>query len=249
MEEHARIKILGVGISAVNPALAVKYIQQMVAQRRQGYVCVAPVSTLVDSQQLPGYKELVNQAAMVTPDGVPVAMLCRLKGAKQVARTYGPDLVLNVCQIQGLKHFFYGGTSAVLEKLQIKLTERNPQIQIVGAYAPDYSPQAKVESSEIIDMINASSADIVWVALGSPKQDWWMALNRPLLNAPVLVGIGAAVDFISGAKPQAPRWMQRCALEWLFRLGCEPKRLWRRYLIGNTLFIFYLIRDLFKKNQ
>ncbi|MEI7997931.1 MAG: WecB/TagA/CpsF family glycosyltransferase [Candidatus Omnitrophota bacterium] len=186
---------------------------------------------------------------MVTPDGAPVAWLCRLKGSPEVRRTYGPDLMLNLCQETGIKHFFYGGTQKVLEKLEINLKKRYPHINIVGCYAPGFNSQAKVESSVIIDMINSTQADIVWVALGSPKQDFWMHYNRPILNAPVLVGVGAAFDFISGTKPQAPRWMQRCYLEWMFRLCCEPGRLWRRYLIGNSLFIFYTLRDLFKKDK
>ncbi len=249
MNSDNRINILGVRVSAVNPALAVEFVKGMVTHRQKGYICVAPVSTLVDCQRIANYREIINQAAMVTPDGAPVALLCRLKGAKEVSRTYGPDLMRDLCQQEGLKHFFYGGTDKVLENLKIKLKEKNPSIDIVGSYAPAFGAQANLESSAIIDMINASSADIVWVALGSPKQDFWMSLHRPLLNAPVIVGVGAAFDFLSGAKAQAPRWMQRCSLEWLFRLCCEPKRLWRRYLVGNTLFIFYILRDIFKKDQ
>lgn len=244
-----RIDILGVKISRVNPSLALDAVCQMVTRRDKGYVCVAPVSTLVDCQRVDGYKDLINQAHIVTPDGMPVAWLCRLKGAREVERTYGPDLMRHLCAKNGLRHFFYGSTQEVLEKLQEKLKASNPNIVIAGAYAPSFSAHAKVESSQIIDMINASRADICWVGLGSPKQDQWMSLNRPLLDAPVLIGIGAAFDFIAGTKPQAPRWMQRCALEWLFRLGCEPGRLWRRYLIGNTLFLYYLLKDLVKNQK
>jgi len=113
----------------------------------------------------------------------------------------------------------------------------------VGSYAPPFHPKVWPEDKKIVDRINNSAADIVWVGLGSPKQDFWMQLHRPLLYAPVIVGAGAAFDFCSGTKPQAPRWMQGCGLEWFFRLCCEPGRLWKRYLIGNSLFLIYLIKD------
>ena len=118
-------------------------------------------------------------------------------------------------------------------------------MQVVGSYAPAFKPEVWQESQEVVDQINNSLADIVWVGLGSPKQDFWMHVHRPLLKASVIVGAGAAFDFCSGVKPQAPRWMGACGLEWFFRLCCEPRRLWKRYLVGNSLFIFYLIKDCF----
>ena len=120
---------------------------------------------------------------------------------------------------------------------------------VVGSYAPPFKAASLAGRQGIIDRINSSAADIVWVGLGSPKQDFWMQLHRPLLNAPVIVGAGAAFDFCSGVKPQAPRWMQACGLEWFFRLCCEPGRLWKRYLIGNSLFLIYLIKDCFAKTK
>ncbi len=246
------IPILGVNVSRVNLVSAVQQICEWVRQKQLTYVCVAPVSTLVDAQRDSQYLAVVNAAGMVTPDGMPVVWLARAHGGKDVLRTYGPDLMLSVCnhgQDLGLRHFFYGGTEDILRKLQQKLVESYPQILIVGSYAPPFRPRVWQEDKEVIDHINSSSADIVWVGLGSPKQDFWMHLNRPLLNAPVIVGAGAAFDFCSGAKPQAPRWMQACGLEWLFRLCCEPGRLWKRYLIGNSLFLIYLIKDSFKKSR
>lgn len=244
------ISLLGVNISRVNPVLALQQICEWVEQKQRTYVCVAPVATLVDAKQNPLYAQAVNAAGMVTPDGMPVVWLARARGCKDIARTYGPDLMLAVCrhgQELGLRHFFYGGTETTLEKLRHKLLSLYPKMQIVGHYAPPFRAEVWQEDQGIIDRINSSNADIMWVGLGSPKQDFWMHLNRPLLNAPVIVGAGAAFDFCSGVKPQAPRWMQRCGLEWLFRLGCEPQRLWRRYLIGNSLFLIYLIKDLFNK--
>jgi len=245
------INLLGVNVSRVSLALAAQQIYAWVGQKKRTYVCVAPVSTLVEARRDPSYLEAVNTAGMVTPDGMPVVWLARARGCGDINRTYGPDLMLETCnygQKLGLRHFFYGGTEATLKKLEQKLHELYPQILIVGSYAPGFSPKVWQESKEVIDRINNSAADIIWVGLGSPKQDFWMQLHRHLLNAPVMVGAGAAFDFCSGAKPQAPRWMQPLGLEWFFRLCCEPRRLWKRYLIGNTLFLIYLIKDSFKRS-
>ena len=244
------ISLLGVNVSRVNPVLAVQQICEWVGQKQRTYVCVAPVATLVDARRNPLYAAVVNAAGMVTPDGMPVVWLARAHGCKDIERTYGPDLLLEVCnhgQELGLRHFFYGGTEDTLRKLQQKLLGTYPQILVVGHYAPPFHAQVVQEDAQVIDRINNSAADIVWVGLGSPKQDFWMQLHRPLLNAPVIVGTGAAFDFCSGVKPQAPRWMRPLGLEWFFRLCCEPGRLWKRYLIGNSLFLIYLIKDLFKK--
>jgi len=230
--------------------LAVRQICEWVGQKQRTYVCVAPVATLVDARRNPLYAAAVNAAGMVTPDGMPVVWLARAHGCRDVERTYGPDMLLEVCNLGqdlGLRHFFYGGTEDTLQKLQQKLLGFFPRILVVGHYAPPFHPQVVQEESQVIDRINSAAADIVWVGLGSPKQDFWMQLHRPLLNAPVIVGAGAAFDFCSGVKPQAPRWMRPLGLEWFFRLCCEPGRLWKRYLIGNSLFLFYLMKDSFKK--
>ncbi len=244
------ICLLRVNVSRVNPVLAVGQICSWIGQKQRIYVCVAPVSTLVDARRDPLYAAAVNGAGMVTPDGMPVVWLARARGCKEVTRTYGPDLMLEVCnhgQDLGLRHFFYGATEDTLKQLQQKLREAYPAILIVGTYAPPFKSGVWQEDQEIIDRINSSAADIVWVGLGSPKQDFWMQLHRPLLNAPVMVGAGAAFDFCAGTKPQAPQWMRGCGLEWFFRLCCEPGRLWKRYLVGNSLFLIYLIMDSFKK--
>ncbi len=244
------ISLLGVHVSCVNLDSAIQQICAWVAEKQRGYVCVAPVATLVDARRDPAYAKAVNGAAMITPDGMPVVWLARLRGGGPVGRTYGPDLMRGLCQKGqklGLKHFFYGGSEDTLKLLQHKLLGSCPDLRVAGAYAPGHHPEAWQEQKDVLDLINQSGADIVWVGLGSPKQDFWLALNRPLLEAPVLIGAGAAFDFCSGAKVQAPRWIQQNGLEWLFRLCCEPRRLWKRYLIGNSLFVMYLIRELFVK--
>jgi len=243
-----KIDILGVRVDALNLDLACQKIGQWVGSRENVYVCVAPVSTLVDCQEDEQYRAVVNSAAMVTPDGMPVVWMVKLKGAKEVKRVYGPDLMKRLCidEKGKYKHFFYGATENTLNLLEQKLRESNLDIRIAGKIAPAFQQKAELEKKEVIDMINNADPDILWVGLGSPKQDFWMALNRGKLNVPVIIGIGAAFDFLAGVKPQAPKWMQGCGLEWLFRLICEPKRLWKRYLIGNVKFIYYLLKKSFK---
>ncbi|MBF0504286.1 MAG: WecB/TagA/CpsF family glycosyltransferase [Candidatus Omnitrophica bacterium] len=243
------ISLLGVHISRVNPFFAAGQICQWVTQKYHTYVCVAPVSTLVTAQRDSQYMSAVNGAGMVTPDGMPVVWLARAKGCRDIARTYGPDLMLEVCkqgQMMGLRHFFYGSAAGTLEKLEQRLKADYPKIVIAGSFAPGFQENLGFRDQEAVDRINQTQADILWVGLGSPKQDFWMQNHRPLLGVPVIVGAGAAFDFLSGVKPQAPKWMQNSGLEWLFRLICEPRRLWKRYLVGNTLFIYYVLKDFLK---
>ena len=240
------ITILGVKVSRVNLQRAYDQVAEWVATKHRTYVCVAPVSTLVDAQRNQDYARVVNAAGMLTPDGMPVVWLARSKGGADVERTYGPDLMHQICDAgreRGLRHFFYGGTESTLEKLRHRLESLYPGIQIAGTCAPPFRSKALVEDADTLRMLNESQADVLWIGLGSPKQDFWMDLNRPHLHAPVIIGAGAAFDFLAGVKPQAPIWMRRNGLEWLFRLASEPRRLWRRYLIGNSLFLSYVLRD------
>lgn len=241
------VPLLGVRVSRVNLASAVEQVVQWVKQGARTYVCVAPVSTLVDARRDPAYAALINGAGMVTPDGMPVVWLAKAKGCRDIERTYGPDLMRALCRRQGLRHYFFGSSDGVLKKLAEQLKKDFPGIQIAGMFSPPLRPQAELERAEVIAAINGAKPDILWVGLGSPKQDFWIQLHRGRLDVPVMVGIGAAFDFLAGTKPQAPVWMQKAGLEWLFRLCCEPRRLWKRYLVGNSLFIFYMIKDMFRK--
>ena len=247
--EHQRLDLLGVRVSEVSIPKAVSVIDGWIKSKYQTYVCVAPVSTLVDCQRDGQYREVVNRAGMVTPDGMPVVWLGKSKGSRTIERTYGPDLLAAVCENggkKGYRHFFYGGTSETLDRLQEKLKIKAPDLNVVGKISPEFMPQARRASKEIIESINQARPDILWVGLGSPKQDFWMSMHRGLLDVPVIIGVGAAFDFLSGVKPQAPVWMQRGGLEWAFRLWHEPRRLWRPYLIGNSVFVYYVCRQFFK---
>jgi len=236
--------VLGVRVSATNLGLASARIFEMIRDSARTYICIAPVSTIMDCQRSEEYRQVVNNAGMVTPDGMPVVWLGRRAGFP-VGRTYGPDLLETMCEQSArgeCSHYFYGGTKEGNQKLTGRLKQRYPGLDIRGSYAPPFRPSGEREEDEVLKTINETKTDILWVGLGSPKQDVWMAGHRDALDVPVIIGVGAAFDFLAGLKPQAPRWMQRSGLEWLFRLCCEPQRLWKRYLVGNSLFIYLLIK-------
>jgi N-acetylglucosaminyldiphosphoundecaprenol N-acetyl-beta-D-mannosaminyltransferase len=235
-----RTNILGVGISAVDMRRAVDTIHTWIAQRAPHYVCIFTVHSVMECQRNERLRAIANRSGMTTPDGMPLVWLSRLRGHRDVSRVYGPDLMLALCEEsieKGYRHFFYGGAEGVAVELAARLTERYPGLQVAGTYSPPFRPLTEDEDQQVVDLINRSGADIVWVGLGTPKQDFWVADHVGRLEAPVLLAVGAAFDFHSGRKRQAPRWMQRAGLEWLFRLLTEPRRLWYRYLVLNPLFI------------
>lgn len=240
IDPQAVTKILGVDINALTMNRAVATIERWIENDERHYVCICTVNNIVAAQDDPAYRALLNAAGMRTPDGMPLVWLSRHAGHRHVTRVYGPDLMLEVCArsaVTGHRHFFYGGGPGVADDLVANLKGRFPGLNIAGRHTPPMLPLGALEHPETIDAINASGADIVWVGLGSPKQDWWVANHRSLLHAPVLIAVGAAFDFHSGRVRQAPKWMQRNGLEWLFRLSQDPKRLWKRYLVTNSRFI------------
>jgi N-acetylglucosaminyldiphosphoundecaprenol N-acetyl-beta-D-mannosaminyltransferase len=242
----ARVDILGIGVNATTVAETLREIEGWIARRDPHYVCVTGMHGVMESQRDEQLRRVHNAAGMVTPDGMSLVWLCRIKGQSRVRRVYGPDLMLTLCQRSveaGYRHFFYGGSPEVLRALETRLQERFPGLAVVGTCAPPFRPLTPEEDADMVRRINETNPDIVWVGLGTPKQELWMADHRQLLAAPVLIGVGAAFDFHAGTKPQAPRWMQVNGLEWLFRLRHEPRRLWRRYLINIPLFAWYLAFD------
>jgi N-acetylglucosaminyldiphosphoundecaprenol N-acetyl-beta-D-mannosaminyltransferase len=231
-------------------------MERWIQQNSPHYVCVATVNALVQCQNDEGFRRIHNAAGLVTPDGMPLVWLSRLMGFRQTQRVYGPDLLLHVCRhsVGCLRHFFYGGCPGVAELLATKLSQRFPGLLIAGTDAPPvyagttrYRPLTDNEERVLVETINTSGADIVWIGLGTPYQERWMAEHVRKLRAPVLVGVGAAFDFHTGLVKQAPRWMQQAGLEWLFRLMAEPHRLWKRYLIGNSVFLWLILRQVLGK--
>lgn len=244
-EAFPRVDILGVGVSAITMADALGAIRAWIEHGEQHYVCVTGVHGVMECQRDEALLRIHRRAGMVTPDGMPLVWLCWRSGYRRVERVYGPDLMLAACarsRDAGYRHFFYGGAPGVPEKLQARLQTRLPGLDVVGTYSPPFRPLTRDEDDRVVQQINASQADIVWVGLSTPKQERWMASHVGRVRAPVLVGVGAAFDFHAGVKRQAPRWMGRCGLEWLFRMSAEPKRLIRRYARNNPLFVYQILQ-------
>lgn len=238
--------ILGVNISALNMQSAVDVIEEWIDTKNPNYVCIFTVHGIMECQRDPKLKEIANAAGLRTPDGMPLVWLSRRAGHHNVSRVYGPDLMLELAArsaTTGHRHFFYGGAPGVADDLARNLGARFPGMHSAGTHTPPMLPVGAIESDETIALINESGADIVWVGMGTPKQDWWVANHRPLLKAAVLIAVGAAFDFHTGRVRQAPSWMQRHGLEWLFRLSQDPKRLWRRYLLDNGRFVLRIGLD------
>jgi N-acetylglucosaminyldiphosphoundecaprenol N-acetyl-beta-D-mannosaminyltransferase len=246
--EFETANILGVKVNMFNIPGAVTAIDQWVKQRKQNYISVAAVSTIMAGHKSKRVRRVLNRAGLVTPDGMPLVWLGRLFGFK-TERVYGPDLMLETCRLaekKGYSNYFYGGDDGVAELLAEKLKQHFPALKIVGSFSPPFRQLTPQEDQNIIQQINAANPDIIWVGLSSPKQDLWMAEHQGKIKAPVMIGVGAAFNFHSGQVKQAPHWMQRSGLEWIFRLYQEPRRLWKRYLIENPLFVLCILCQLSK---
>lgn len=239
-------RVLGAFIDAVDWATALERIFCWAQRRESRYVCLCNVHSVVAARRDVAFGHVVNEADMATPDGAPVAWMLRRLGFIGQARINGPDLMWRYCEKaaqSGESIYLYGGTPDTLELLQRRLFENFPTLKIVGAYSPPFRPLSEDEDAAVIEKINDSGAGVVWVSLGCPKQEVWMAAHRGRINA-VMVGVGAAFDYHAGTILRAPLWMQRYGLEWLHRLVSEPRRLWRRYLVTNSLFVIGAVRQL-----
>lgn len=242
-----RVNVLGVGISVLNLQAALDAIAAAVRDRRKGYICVTGVHGVMEAQDDPEFKRILNGAFLCTPDGMPMVWAGRLAGHRQMSRVYGPDLMLDVCawsETSGAKHFFYGGADGVAGLLAQKLKAKFPKLQVAGTYTPPFRALNESEISALQARLAETRPDIFWVGLSTPKQEKFMAEFLPKLDTTLMFGVGAAFDFHSGRVKQAPRWMQRGGLEWLFRLGSEPRRLWKRYFRNNPLFVLKFLGQL-----
>ena len=214
--------------------------------RESRYVCVANVHTVMESYDSVHFKRLINDADLVTPDGMPLVWMMRAKGVKRQERVYGPTLMLKMIELAARENIpvgFYGGAPEVLESLVYRMQARYEGLKVVFSCSPPFRVMSLEEDSAIAQQINRSGARILFVGLGCPKQEYWMANHRGKVEA-VMMGVGAAFDFHSGVKPQAPLWMQKVGMEWLFRLLAEPQRLWKRYLYHNPRFMVLAIGEL-----
>jgi N-acetylglucosaminyldiphosphoundecaprenol N-acetyl-beta-D-mannosaminyltransferase len=243
----SRLDILQLHVSVLTGQLLLDTVAKAVAERCRLRVAFCSVDTAVQCQRNHELAAAVNEFELASPDGMPLVWLSRLAGVTEVERVDGPNSMLAICEqgVQlGYRHFFYGSTEETLTALECRLKARFPGIQIAGSFAPPFRPLAEAESEDIARRINSAQPDMLWVGLGMPKQELWVAENAWRLEAPVILAAGAAFGFSAGLVRRAPRWMQRSGLEWVFRLSQEPRRLWKRYLLGNPYFIWLVAREL-----
>lgn len=245
----ATTEVVGVPLAVIDYDRTLERMDAMVAERRLGYVCACNVHTVMASQEDPELRAaLISPYALNVPDGQPLVWAINALGHSLTDRVYGPELMARACaRAAATEHRFYlygGRDQEALVRLAANLRRRFPGVNIVGGYAPPFRPLSDEERAAIIEEINDSEADVVWVGIGVPKQEKWMAQMRPHLKAPVLVGVGAAFDFHAGLVPQAPPLLQGAGLEWAYRLVQEPRRLWRRYLRYNPRFVAAFARQL-----
>jgi N-acetylglucosaminyldiphosphoundecaprenol N-acetyl-beta-D-mannosaminyltransferase len=240
-----RFEVAGVPVALINMNIACEEVHRRIVERLGGYVIFRDMNGIVlanhDKQILAAHRD----AAFVAPDGMPLVWLGRRKGHKEVRRVYGPDFLLEFCRRNehlGFRHFFYGSTDTVTEKLLLELKRLFPKLVVCGRYSPPFRNISETSSADDVARIRAAQADVVWIGLGTPKQELWMRTHAPELPGCVLLGVGAAFDFHSKTKPQAPRWLRQMGFEWLFRLLTEPRRLGRRYLLGIPQFLWLLAR-------
>lgn len=236
-------RVLGVRIDAVQVPEAVRAMREWALDRsRPRFVAVTPVQNVVEAQRDPGYRACLEQADLCVADGFPIMVLGRLAGHPMRRRVYGPELMLRFLEAAPeLRHFLYGGLPGVAERLAEALERRIPGFRIAGSFGPPVGPVPPREPADSALALERARPDVVWVGLGTPKQERWMAARREELGIPLLVGVGAAFDFLSGRVAQAPRWMREAGFEWLFRLAVEPRRLWRRYLLGGGEFVLRIL--------
>jgi N-acetylglucosaminyldiphosphoundecaprenol N-acetyl-beta-D-mannosaminyltransferase len=235
------VSVLDVPLALTDYERTLDWIDEMVAARQRGYVCVCNVHTVMASGEDPELRSSLLGSSLNVPDGQPLVWAINALGHSLAGRVYGPELMSRSCARAANSQqrlYLYGGRNqGALVQLALNLRQRYPGVKIVGGYSPPHRPLTEEEQDAVVEEINRSRADVVWIGIGVPKQEKWMALMRPRLEAPVLVGVGAAFDFHAGLVPQAPNWIQEAGLEWAYRLAHEPRRLWRRYVRYNPRFL------------
>jgi N-acetylglucosaminyldiphosphoundecaprenol N-acetyl-beta-D-mannosaminyltransferase len=242
--------VLGVSVNAVQIPDVIERMEKWIRQKNGcHYITVTGMHGVTEAQHDPSFKQILNSAGMVVPDGYPLVLLGRKNGFRHLARrVYGPELMATFCEQTsrlGYRHFFYGGAPGVAEDLAQKFTQQYPGLVVAGTYSPPFRDVTPEEDQETIARVEECRTDVLWVGLGTPKQELWMYEHRDKLSVPVLVGVGAAFDFHTGRTKQAPKWMREHGLEWLFRLCAEPRRLWRRYILYGTEFVWLVALELF----
>ena len=245
MKELERCNILGTNINVTNMQQTVAYLEENLEALRGSYICVSNVHTTVMAYRDPFYRQVQNQAAMALPDGKPLSIVSKKRGHVKAERVPGPDLMPKIFELsekKGYRHFFYGSKPETLELLKEKLLYHYPSLQIAGMYSPPFRRLDDKEDAQVIQMINETRPDFIWIALGAPKQEIWMHDHKGKLSG-VMIGVGAAFDFHAGTVKRAPGWMQELCLEWFYRILQDPIRLIPRYFSTNLTFLRHVHRE------
>jgi N-acetylglucosaminyldiphosphoundecaprenol N-acetyl-beta-D-mannosaminyltransferase len=237
----ATVDVLDIPLALTDYDDMIGLIDRFVHERQRGYVCVCNVHAVMASEEDPELRAALLASSTNVPDGQPLVWAINALGNSLAGRVYGPELMWRACNHAartGLRFYLYGGRNqGALVQLALNLRQSHPGVKIVGGYSPPHRPLSEEEQAAVIDEINRARPDVVWVGIGVPKQEKWMAQMRPRLEAPLLIGVGAAFDFHAGLVPQAPFWLQEAGLEWAYRLVHEPRRLWKRYVRYNPRFV------------
>lgn len=239
-----RCNILGVNIAVTNMNNTIKYIENNLNELKGKYICVSNVHTTVMAYENDEYRKVQNGGVLAIPDGGPLSAVSRKRGYKDAERVTGPDLMEELFRIseeKGYSHYFYGSTNETLNQIEKKLKEKYPKLKIAGLYSPPFSSDIAIESNDKIQEFNNNKVDFFWVGLGAPKQEIWMNYHENRINS-LMIGVGAGFDYFSGNIKRAPMWMQKCNMEWVYRLIQDPKRLLKRYIITNTKFILLMMK-------
>lgn len=243
-EGASRFRVLDCWINCVDMPKAAEYVSDRIGTGEGGYVCFSNVHTVVTARRDARLKEATNNSLLSVADGKPLSLLAKMRGIADVSQVAGPDFLPYFFQsVPGARHYFYGSTEDTLEKLLTNLRSKFPESKIVGHYAPPFRDLTRCEKARVVETITQAKPDVIWVGLGAPKQECWMADNWVQLKPAILMGVGAAFDIHAGKILRAPAWVRRLSMEWLYRLSKEPRRLWKRYLITNFLFVYYLFKS------
>jgi exopolysaccharide biosynthesis WecB/TagA/CpsF family protein len=240
-----RVDVLGIHVSVTNLDHTLATFARWIDRDERQLVCVTDMNALLHARADERLTHVYNTSGLTVPDGMPLVWAGQKAGFEEMDRVAGPDLlerVMTESAERGWTQYFYGGAEGVAAELRDRFQERHPALKVIGVECPPYRPLTEAEDAALVERLNEAKPDIVWVGLGAPKQERWMADHRDKLNATILVGVGAAFDFHTGRLDRAPRWMQRAGLEWSYRLSKEPKRLWKRYLLGIPRFGFGILR-------
>lgn len=247
--QHPHANVLGVNLSAINMARALDLSEQWIATGKSAYICMTGVHGVMEAQSDKDLCRVLNGALINAPDGMPMSWVGWLQGYRQMDRVYGPDFMANLCRssvTKGYRHYLYGGSPGVAHELKAVLERRFPELKVVGTYTPPFRRLTLEEENQLLNDIRKTEPDILWVGLSTPKQEHFMAEYVDRLGVPLLIGVGAAFDFHTGRIGEAPAWIKRAGLQWLHRLLQDPKRLWKRYLLNNPVFMWRIMLQFLK---